>query len=610
MPEAQDDTAKEIDSRIGMHEDATRRHYDDFVMFEQMWHSIPHEHSRPKGRKGKKKSTRDASTFVPEFWRDVESVVSDQMALEFGDQPWFELVPNSWDADLIVKAFKTQAFLEAQLEEMDFEVEYEDVVRAKSRDGTGLMETSWDFQTHWEMDRKNRTGKEVMDREGPGIRNRPLIGFHFYPYRYDMKGMPWTATVEKVHARDVKKIIADAQRYMERLNIDAKVETPEEALEGNAPPDSEDADYMKRIQESQRWDPEADEDGLVELIDYWGEHPIKADSPYIWRIVVANRQKTIFEIPHLYDHGEHPILRTVHVPRQRSFYGMGVGHQIWRKQKEINDFRGYGRDLIKFQLLNQWMRKGGTEEGIDRFELEPLKIYTQEEIGELTPIRPPIEALSSLLVMEERDLEAMRYASGATHAAQGIPTGTTATEFKGAERVTDRRVLQIAKRDTRMGLRPFLRRMIQLNKQFGVKPRLVHVLGRPMLVSAAELTENVTIKLRMATDVDFRGQMARRTTAALETLLKVAEFKSKIPNSPYNLDPVVAQQVKLLGVDPQVVVPEARKAMSMLGMNQLGPINQDDLMRELAGKEIDVAQQATEAGPAPAPVVPGGGGLL
>jgi hypothetical protein len=210
--------------------------------------------------------------------------------------------------------------------------------------------------------------------------------------------------------------------------------------------------------------------------------------------------------------------------------------------------------------------------------------------------------------MKDNDLEARRFASGATFAAQGIPTDTTATEFKGAERVTDRRILQIAKRNTRMGLRPFLRRMIQLNKQFDAKPRMVNVLGKPMLVSGKDLVENVTIKLRMATDVNFRNNLARRTTAALETIMKVSEFKSKIPNSPYNLDPIVAMQVKLLGIDPALVVPEARKATAMLGLNQLGSLNQDDLLRSAAIAEIE--KMAEAPAPEPAAAAAGGGGLL
>jgi hypothetical protein len=596
---------------LEQHETLSRSHFNDFVMFEEMWHSIPSEHPSAGKRKGKKRSNRDASTFIPEFFRDTESVTSDQMALLFGEEPWFELVPNQWDADLIVNTFKTQSFLEAQLEEMDFEVKYEEALRSSTRDGTGIIETPWVFDSHWELDHDGSLeGEEKLDYAGPGLLSQPLIGFHFYPHTHELKPNPYVLKVEKVHESAVTKIIGDAKRFREAINVDVEVATKEEVLDTQGV-EGEDDVYAKQVRETQRWQAEPDDDGLVEIIDYWGEHPTKKDSPYVWRIIIANRSKTVVEIPNPYQHGEKPFLRMVHVPRQRSFYGMGIGHQIWRKQKEINDFRGYGRDIMKMQLLNQWQRKGGTREGMDTFNMQPMKIYQEEEDGIFSPLRPPIEVIQFLLQMEGNDLEAMRFASGATFAAQGIPTDTTATEFKGAERVTDRRILQIAKRNTRMGLRPFLRRMIQLNKQFKAKPRMVNVLGKPMLVGGKDLVDNVTIKLRMATSTDSRNQMARRTAAALETIMKVSEFKAKIPNSPYNLDPIVAQAVKLLGVDPSTVVPEARKATAMLGLNRLGSLSQDQLLREAAVTEIEKMAQATpESGVVPAGAPVGGEGLI
>lgn len=585
--EQPDAIAKEISRRADFHEKVARAHLQQFQDFEKLWLSIPEV---KKGRPGKKRSDRFANTFVPESFRIVESVTTVLMSLMFDDLPWFELLPFDLTAEQIVGVFKTQAFLEQQHEDMDFEVKIENVIRTTVRDGTGIIETPFVFDSHFIAtgDDEN-TAKEVFDYTGPDIIEQPMVGWGFYPFGRDMKTCPWVFKRERVHWSELERLIRGVQRMQSELNLEGMAELPEKEEVGE-PPASETQNIKENLRTMQGWQDQTDEDGMVEVTDSWGEHPVKKDSPLVWRNVVVNMVKTVVDIVNPYDHGEAPFLRNIHLPRQRAFYGQGVGHGTWRKQKEINEFRNLGRDLQMFQLYNQWQREGGTGEQTDEFNLFPMKILDVSEHGRLTPLRPPIEALATMFQMENTDRDDMRHVGGATdpiQAVQGDPG--SATEFRGTQTAAMRKLVRIAKQMSRRLLRPYIVRQMQLNKQFFKGSMLVRLFGKARMVDQAELVPMAKVKMRTATDVDFRDRMARRATSVLEMMIKVMQATKKN----YNLDPVIAYAVKLMGVDPRVVIPELQKAAAMLP--DMGPpgMSQDEILRTIGQQESQLDGKQT-----------------
>lgn len=576
MPEP-DAIAKEISRRADLHEKVARGHLQQFQDFEKLWLSIPEV---KKGRPGKKRSDRFANTFIPETFRDVESTTTVLMSLMFDDLPWFELLPFDLTAEQIVGVFKTQAFMEQQHEDMDFEVKIENVVRTTARDGTGIIETPFVFDSHFIPQEDG--AKEVFDYTGPDVLEQPMVGWSFYPFAVNLKTCPWAFKTEKVHSSVLEKLIQGVKRMQDELNLEGRVEDVPPPEEIGQPPASETQNIKENLRTMGGWQDQIDDDGMVEITDYWGEHPVKKDSPLVWRIVVVNKVKTVVEIPNPYDHGEIPFLRLIHIPRQRSFYGQGICHSTWRKQKEINDFRNLARDLMMFQLYNMWERDGGTGEESDEFNLFPLKIIDVREHGKHTPLRPPIEAIAAMFQMENADKDDMRHASGATDPVQAVQGEVgSATEFRGTQTASMRRLVRIAKRMSREGLRAFLVRQMQLNTQFYKGSMLVRMFGKTRSVDGKELLPAAKIKMRTATDVDFRDRMARRATSVLEMMIKVMQATKKN----YNLDPVIAYAVKLMGVDPRVVIPELQKAASMLPDTGPPGMSQDDILRALAQQE-------------------------
>jgi len=130
---------------------------------------------------------------------------------------------------------------------------------------------------------------------------------------------------------------------------------------------------------------------------------------------------------------------------------------------------------------------------------------------------------------------------------------------------------------------------MQLNTQFYKGSMLVRMFGKTRSVDGKELLPAAKIKMRTATDVDFRDRMSRRSVSVLEMMIKVMQATEK----KYNLDPVIAYAVKLMGIDPRVVIPELQKAASMLP--DMGPpgMSQDEILRTIGQQESQLDGKQT-----------------
>lgn len=577
VPEDQDPIAREVVRRLEMHETAARSQLNEFIRFQKYWANIPDPKRRRGSTHAKGRSDRFANVFVPEFHRDVETVTAGLMGFLFGEDPFFELMPYEITPENILNTYKTQAYLEQVLEEMEFEVMIEPIVRSIVRDGTGVGETGWGFRTHWQVDADGEGAEEITDYEGPVIEQSPMIDFHFYPFGFQLQKLPWLIKRERPHEKNLAALIRATERVSEMANKDGKIADPKVALDAGGDAQPEGVTDRGEIRQIQGWEGHTDEGDRTETLEYWGEHPLKPDSPLMWKIVVVNRSKTVVEVVSPFDHGEYPQFDGVMVPQERNLYGFGAGHATWRKQKEINDFKSLARDILMFQLYNPWQREGGTNEQTDEFNLHPMKIFQVEEHGRLSPLRPPIEVLSFVERMEDRDKNDMRHVTGALDVIQGEATGETATEFRGLQAVSAKRLNLMARQIAKRMIKPMLYKIIMMSKQFG-KARLVKVFGKPVMVQTKDLVPNAFVRLKVSAEIDNKTQMARRTTSFLETLVTVnAQSEKK-----YNLDPFIAKMAKLLGEDPRTVIPGlATSAPSAMR----GGGGQDDILALLAQAE-------------------------
>jgi hypothetical protein len=594
MPATQDKVAAAVVAACDEHDNQCATHLADFAKFEKYWRGIPD--TRKRKRKGKKTEGL-SNTFEPEFFRDTESVVSVVMAYLFSDAPCLEITPYDLDPVNILKAFNTQALIEKQLDDMDIEVVMEPIVREIVRDGTGVGLNTWESQSVW-LPSANAGpdggpgAQEVQIGEGPTLVQSPIVGFHFYPWARDFEHSPFGAMQERVTKREVNALAKSAAAFLKKLNLgtgpDGKIdEDPTKDL-GTLPKESGDTSRtMNTIRSYQGYGEIGKDDQRVEIIDWYGEHPIKTDSPLLWRIVVANRVKTVVEIPYPCRHGKNPLIVAPMIQQARSVYGLGIGHGIWQNQKEINDFIDLGNDMLTMQMYNQWLKKGGSGEEMLEMDMTPLKVHEVDDVEDFKPLRPPIEAINILQMWLGRKLDNMRYTSAATHTVQGMPTDTTATEFKGIQGEAGRRLLHVAKQIAKRFLVPLIERMMSENVQFLSGKVRLKVLDRYVMVGKEDLLERANVKVRTPTDLDFRPALLRRATSALETILQV----SQAPTGRYNVDGLVAYIVKTLGIDPRMVIPDLGKP----GANGTA----EDLLRTLAQRE-----QASALEPEVAPAAP------
>jgi hypothetical protein len=149
----------------------------------------------------------------------------------------------------------------------------------------------------------------------------------------------------------------------------------------------------------------------------------------------------------------------------------------------------------------------------------------------------------------------MRFASAATTTTQALPTGVTATEARIIASEAGRRLNGLAISIGETLLKPFLNRMVELNRQFLDRRVIVKVAGESREVSRNDLLVAPDIDIKIATDLDFRQAMQRRLSSTIQTLVQAKQVD---PTLEINIKPLVGKLVKTFQVDPREVMSTAK----------------------------------------------------
>ncbi|KKN33782.1 hypothetical protein LCGC14_0800410 [marine sediment metagenome] len=523
--------AAEIARRVSQHQTESHKIIQELLTFDR------HYRSEPRRRRAE----IFANTFVMETFRDVESVVSALMAIMFADAPFFEIEARSLDPEAQEKAVLTQALLEHQLNVMQFHTKFTRIVRYLVLNGTAVVGTPWAFTTRFISD--GDSFKEVPLIDQPDIELVALPNWRFDTFAQDVPQAEWVAVEMEASKSVLRQVISAANKLS-----DGEAKKPDALPAGG----NQQTDIGLSVARQIRFNK-----GFANLdvkrnviVDYWGKHPLK-DTPVDWRIVTVNGNQTVVEIPNPYDHGMKPYLRGTYIDRDGSFYGLGVGGILRRPQEEMNDFRNLGRDILNYGLNNMQMREGVGNTKAKRLPIKPGRIFDVEEWGKLTPLPVPLESLNALIRMEELTKEDMRFASAATTTTQALPTGVTATEARIIASESGRRLNGQAISIGETLLKPFLHRMIELNKQFLENKVIVKVAGESREVGRDDLLLAPDIDIKIATDLDFRQAMQRRLTSTIQTLVQAKQVDETLE---INIRPLVAKLVKTFQVDPREVI--------------------------------------------------------
>src|SRR3990167_6070373 len=108
--------------------------------------------------------------------------------------------------------------------------------------------------------------------------------------------------------------------------------------------------------------------------------------------------------------------------------GYGVGKIGRKRQKELDALESRTNDLTMFNVLPMW--KIGKYAGVDvsKLTIKPWNFVELENMDQLEPLRPQIEALAHAINMQGTWKQDFRASNQATDNAQGLATGGTATE--------------------------------------------------------------------------------------------------------------------------------------------------------------------------------------
>lgn len=228
--------------------------------------------------------------------------------------------------------------------------------------------------------------------------------------------------------------------------------------------------------------------------------------------------------------------------------GYGVGKIGRKRQKELDATESRANDLLMFSLLSMW--KIGKYAGVDvsKLTIKPWNFVELENIDQLEPLRPQIEALAHAINIQGTWKQDFRASNQATDNAQGLATGGTATESA----IIQNSSMMSGGVDSEIVAESFLRDFLQTchvnNVYFMDNGFWVKAMGapKPFFVDKNTLPFNVGFVLKLATDKEYRPQ---RISNIMEGLKVATHVNNVFPASMNLVEPLVLEYFRALGID-------------------------------------------------------------
>jgi hypothetical protein len=467
----------------------------------------------------------------------------------------------------------------------------------------------------------------------PFIRVLPPWTVFMDPSADRVKNARWVAWREQLTREDIDKWIAYGEAYgMTTRPLDNTEHTGDKS----SGPGETGRTVSDTIQRGAGVDPEIGKKDTYETINYWGLHPDAPDpsdesgktkDPRFYHIVVVDGKTAIIEGVDPYWHGELPVLDWVQIPEEDTSEGLGTGQLLKALQILLNETDSLLQEMTMFGLYGIWRRSGALTSGMAKsVRIFPGRIFDDQVDGVIEPITRDMAPFKLAQAMQAMRVEAMRAASGATTNMQALQSGNTATEVRTIAAEAARRLAGLAVSFANQILRPFIEMELSLYDQFlpadASVVSMVPFNGQMVAATAkkAQLRlKTAKVRLKLATDLDFRKNMTRnlnQATAQLSNLIGTiaTAAPAAAPEAVAMLLPGIMQLVKkqlaINGINPEVIpkeltdqIGQRMKEAAMLAQQQAQAMAMAQAQPQIAGPA------PTEGGPTNVPVAQGVPGM-
>ena len=267
--------------------------------------------------------------------------------------------------------------------------------------------------------------------------------------------------------------------------------------------------------------------------------------------------------------------------------GYGVARLGRKFQRELDLTQSRINDILMFSLLSMW--KVGKFAGLNANQLviKPWGVVELEDITQLEPIRPDINAIQQGLAMQAILKEDFRATTGASTNLQAQITKATATEAGIAQTEAIRQASVTAEvigetlvrahiEDSHINNTDLLDTAIWVAISGGQKPR-------SRSFNRTNLPKNVGFKAKITTDKDFRPERQRNL---LEGIQLATSIRNIVPEGMNVVKPLLEEWFRSVGMNPRLLnqpIPLANKLIDFVRRQQ----KTGQLGNELASQTAD-----------------------
>lgn len=518
-----------------------------------------------------------SSPSVPEMFSEIEALATAFHELIFSentDAGFFDVLEHR---DIYLDlARNAQSLLTAQLEMIQFSRKFLGQCRWTPLYGTSFARIPWLLKE-----------KEITERRGMGFARNKIIEFDSFDYQiispFHMRYSPSSIDIQDGWVAVEYPVSHEDARYLEKRGFFKNVE---QAISRGDSSTEWGYDEQKRriagegVRAKKKTFNIIEYYGLLESRDSISDHRF-----YLTPNGVVLREPELNPYPH----GQKPFLKNVYIDLVDEFRGIGIGEIASRGQDEINERRALSLDLVMAFVYNMWEKLRGAGIEDDDLAYSPNRIVETDIKGAMTPLRPPLDGLPTVMRMEDVTKDDMRRASAAQATLQAIPIDTSVGQFKSIQAEAVRRIKTYAIANYANHLKDFLNMGHGMNAELLETPIMSEIIGEEGVAEFKDFTRrNIPkrIRLKMKISLDS-GSRIHRLRNFNEFLFAVAQLVKADPSLRLNYRKLFKLVGKLYDFDSEAMLQEVEIGAAMsnpLMRNQIVDKANEEFVQE--GRDI------------------------
>lgn len=525
--------------------------FSEYEEYTDSWRMVPRNSmNRPK---------QLFNSVSGETHRAVETLTSMSFRMLTAADPFYEAVADGVDdfgreaSELELQIAEAARF--RQLQFINFKEKLERSLRSKKLFGTMFVECPYVTKPY---------GEGTKYFEGTDMVHRSLLTTFFNPFVFDVREADYIGTID---FPTIYMLRNWARNDPKNWNLEKVEEIYQKSKSISSQGGSKSQTYNRVLQRKMRAGYNIMDNQAWELATYHGRIDTENDAiSRYWESEGFDGEpgNSDFTIRVMQGEGTIGLNRT---PFGRWQHVMKVSHEklfemeplayavgrIGRKrQKELNATESRANDLLMFSLLNMWLV--GKYAGVDvsRLTIKPWAFVEIEQMDQLQPLRPQIEALGSALGIQNAWKEDFRTSTGATTNLQAQNQGGSATESAIVQNESMRSAGVRAEIEADTFLRDFLTTS-HINDTFFMDQGFhtkVYGSPNPIYVNKQNLPVNIGFVMKLVTDKDFRPDRIKNIIEALQLSTSV---RNVVPAAVNVIAPLFEQLFRGLGMDTRLL---------------------------------------------------------